>query len=389
MKYYTLPYASRALWLGILTIAALAGCHRESGPAPGQGRRGGGAAVPVVAGRVEQRDTPIYLEGIGTVQAFNTVTVQAQVSGILQKVAYTEGQTVKSGDILAQIDPRPYQAQLSQVQAKKAEDEAQLFAARVTYERNFSLLQQGLMDQQTVDTNRASRDQMGALVQADDAMIQQDQVQLDYCTIRSPLNGRTGIRLVDQGNLVQPGNATGLVVVTQLRPISVVFTLPQQDWPQVQKLIASGQNLSALAMGDGTEPLDNGALAVVDNQIDTTTGTIKLKATFPNAKLSLWPGQFVNIRLLVQTRKGGIVVPASVIQRGPQGAYAFVIGADSTVKARPVTVAQIDGGVALIDQGLSPGEQVVVDGQYKLQDGSRVSTGTPKGAHGGTGGPRA
>ena len=202
-------------------------------------------------------------------------------------------------------------------------------------------------------------------------------MELGYCTIRSPIDGRTGIRLVDQGNVVQSTNPIGLVVVTQLKPISVVFTLPQQDWPQIQHLVSSGQGLQTLAMGDGPTPLDRGKLEVVDNQIDTTTGTIKLKATFPNPMLALWPGQFVNVRLLVQTRKDGIVVPASVIQRGPQGAYAFVIGSDSTVKARLVQVAQIDGGIALIDKGLAPGERVVVDGQYKLQDGSRVTTSSP------------
>jgi len=362
--------------LSLSFLIAAAGCHRGTeGAAPGSGHRGaGGPAVPVVAGVVQKKDTPIYLEGIGTVQAFNTVTIQTQVNGVLQKVAFREGQEVKTGDLLAVIDPRPYQALLDQAKAKKAQDEAQAYSTRVTYERDFSLLGQGLIDQQTVDTTRASRDQMAALVQADQAAIYQDAVELGYCTIRSPIDGRTGIRLVDQGNVVQTSNSTGLVVVTQLKPISVVFTLPQQNWPQIQGLVASGQHLKALAMGDGPAPLDEGILAVVDNQINTTTGTIKLKATFPNSSLALWPGQFVNIRLLVQTRRNGVIVPASVIQRGPQGAYAFVIGADSTVKATPVAVAQIDGGVALVDSGLTPGQSVVVDGQYKLQDGSKVVT---------------
>ncbi len=361
---------------GLLASGIFAGCHRQEAAAGG-GRRGGASAVPVVAGRVEKRDTPIYLEGIGTVQAFNTVTIQTQVNGVLQKVAFREGQEVKAGDLLAEIDPRQYQAQLDQAKAKKTEDQAQLFAARMTYGRNDALLKQGLMDQQTVDTNKAMRDQMEGLVQADQAAIDQDTVLLGYCSIRSPIDGRTGIRLIDQGNVVQTSSATGLVVVTQLKPISVIFTVPQQDWPQIQGLVASGQHLPTLAMGDGATPLDRGTLSVVDNQIDTTTGTIKLKATFPNATLALWPGQFVNVRLLVQTRAGGLVVPASVIQRGPQGAYAFVIGPDSTVRARLVKVAQIDGGFALIDSGLAAGEQVVVDGQYKLQDGSKVTTSTP------------
>jgi multidrug efflux system membrane fusion protein len=354
--------------VAILALAALAGsvgCHRQKTPPP--------PAISVVGGEVQVRDTPIYLDGIGTVQAFNTVTIHTQVNGVLQKVAFKEGQDVKAGALLAIVDPRPYQAQLDQAKAKKAEDDAQLSNASVIYARNDSLLQKGLVDQQTVDTEKASVDQFSATVQADAAAIEQAAVQLSYCNIVSPITGRTGIRLVDQGNLVQASDAGGLVVVTQLKPISVVFTLPQQDWPQIQRLLVPLSKLSVLAMGDGTAPLDRGVLAVADNEIDTATGTIKLKATFPNAKLALWPGQFVNVRLLVETRKNGLVVPSSVIQRGPQGSYAFVIAADSTVKASPVRIAQIDAGYALIDQGLVAGQKVVVDGQYKLQDGSKVT----------------
>jgi multidrug efflux system membrane fusion protein len=348
----------------LAVLAGSAGCHRpKTPPSP---------AISVVGGQVQVRDTPIYLDGIGTAQAFNTVTIHTQVNGVLQKVAFKEGQDVKVGDLLAIVDPRTYQAQLDQAKAKKAEDDAQLSNASVIYARNHYLLQKGLVDQQTVDTEKASVAQFSATVLADTAAIEQAAVQLSYCKIASPITGRTGIRLVDQGNLVQASDAGGIVVVTQLKPISVVFTLPQEDWPQIQRLLASGTKLGVLAMGDGPTPLDRGALAVVDNEIDTTTGTIKLKATFRNAKLALWPGQFVNVRLLVETRKNGLVVPSSVIQRGPQGSYAFVIGADSKVKATPVRIAQIDAGYALIDQGLSAGENVVVDGQYKLQDGSQV-----------------
>ena len=320
-----------------------------------------------------QKDTPIYLDGIGTVQAFNTVTVHPQVNGVLQKIAFTEGQDVKVGDLLALVDPRTYQAQYDQAKAKKAEDDAQLSNATITYQRNFSLLAKGLIDQQTVDTEKASVDQFKATVQADEAALEQAQVMLGYTHITSPISGRTGIRTVDQGNVVQTTDASGIVVITQLKPISVVFTLPQQDWPQVQKLIASGTKLSVVALGEGGAALDHGTLAVVDNEIDSATGTIKAKASFPNAELGLWPGQFINVRLLVETRKDGIVVPASVVQRGPQGAYAFVIQNDATVKAVPLEIAQIDSGVALIDKGLTVGQQVVVDGQYKLEDGSKVS----------------
>jgi multidrug efflux system membrane fusion protein len=375
-------HLAAALSLG----AVFSGCNRQA--AGGGGRGGAGGTVVVEAGRVQRKDTPIYLDGIGTVQAFNTVTVHTQVNGVLQKIAFTEGQDVKAGDLLAEVDPRTYQAEYDQAKSKKAEDEAQLSNATITYNRNFTLLGKGLVDQQTVDTEKLSEEQFKATVQADEAALEQAQVMLGYTRIVSPLAGRTGIRAVDQGNVVQTTDAGGIVVITQLRPISVVFTLPQQDWPQIQQLLAAGTKLSVLALGDGATPLDRGTLAVVDNQIDSATGTIKAKASFPNAQLALWPGQFLNVRLLIRTRKDGIVVPASVVQRGPQGAYAFVIEDDSTVKAVPITVAQIDGGVALIDHGLAPGQQVVVDGQYKLEDGSKVAiAGGPRGGRAAGGKP--
>jgi multidrug efflux system membrane fusion protein len=379
--------SSVQLAFSLVAIGCLAdGCWRDSDSGGG---RGSGAPVSVEAGRVLQKDTPIYLDGIGTVQAFNSVTVHTQVNGILQKIAFAEGQDVNAGDLLAIVDPRTYQAELDQAKAKKAEDEAQLSNATVTYNRNFTLLQKGLIDQQTVDTEKASVDQFSAAVQADSAAVEQATVELGFCNIAAPIGGRTGIRLVDQGNLVQTTDANGIVVITQLKPISVLFTLPQQDWPQIQQLIASGTTLRVVATGDSAKPLDRGTLAVVDNEIDSATGTIKLKASFPNAKLALWPGQFVNVRLLVQLRKNGIVVPASVVQRGPQGAFAFVIRDDSTASAVPIQVAQIDGGYALIDKGLTVGQQVVVDGQYKLEDGSKVSvtgSGQGRGGPGSSGG---
>jgi len=367
---------SKHFWIyaaAVLAAAvAFAGCgHHDASAAAA---RKVAPPIPVVGGVVEQRDTPIYLDGIGTVQAFNTVTVHAQVDGVLQKVAFREGQDVRAGDLLALVDPRPYQAQLDQATARKAEDEAQASGATVTYNRNNSLLQQGLMDHQTVDTEKATMDQLKASVQADEAAIEQQAVELGYTRITAPIAGRVGLRLVDEGNVVHSTDAGGLVVITQLKPISVVFTLPQQNWPQIQQRVASGQRLAVLAIGDSPQPIDRGTLSVVDNQIDASTGTIKLKAAFPNEKLALWPGQFVNVRLLMQTRRNGLVVPASVIQRGPQGSYAFVIGADSRVTPRLVAVAQIDGGYALIDRGLAAGERVVVDGKSKLQAGSTVTT---------------
>ncbi len=328
--------------------------------------------VPVVPGTVEQKDVPIYLDGLGTVQAFNTVTVRSRVDGEIQRIAFVEGQDVRAGDLLAQIDPAPFQTQLDQNIAKKAQDEAQLAVARLTLSRDAELLASKILAQQDYDTQNALVDQLVATVKADQAAIESARVQLSYTTITSPLEGRTGIRLVDQGNLVHATDANGLVVITQLRPISVVFTLPEQDLGRIREHLLGGDTLTALAVDrDNRTPLGEGKLAVIDNQIDTSTGTIRLKATFPNNDLKLWPGQFVNARLLLETRKGGTVCPASVIQRGPEGTFAFVISNDVAL-VRPVKVAQIEQGQALIDSGLAPGEIVVVDGQYKLQPGVRV-----------------
>lgn len=342
----------------------------------GHPQRGGSdGSVPVVAGVVQKRDVPIYLDGIGTVQAFNTVTFHPQVSGILTQVAFQEGQDVKKGDLLAVIDPRPLQAQLDGVIAKKNQDVAQLNNAKVLLGRDSDLFKKGALDNQTYDTQRYLVDQLDATVKSDEASIDNAQTQLSFTQITAPFDGRCGIRQVDQGNYVTP--ASTLVVLAQLKPISVVFTLPQQNLLSVNEAFGKGPlKVSALDSTQKTS-LDEGTLAVVDNQIDTTTGTIKLKATFSNPDLKLWPGEFVNSRLLVSTRHDGLVVPASVIQRGPNGAYAYVVKQDKTAEMRPVQVAQIDGGQALIDNGLLEGEQVVVDGQYKLQPGAAVQITTP------------
>ena len=337
----------------------------------GQSQTGApGSPVPVVAGVVQKRDVPIYLDGIGTVQAYNTVTVHPQISGILTKVAFREGQDVKKGDLLAVIDPRPYQATLDGAIAKKDEDTAQLNNAKVLLGRDSELFKKGALDNQTYDTQRFLADQLNATVKADQAAIDSAQTQLSYTQITAPFDGRCGIRLVDQGNLVTP--TSSLLVLTQLKPISVLFTLPQQNVLEVNEASAKGP-LKVIALNDTqSQPLEDGTLEVVDNQINTTTGTIQLKANFQNENLRLWPGQFVNARLLVSTRQNGLVVPGSVIQRGPEGTYAYVITSNKTAEMRPVRVGQIDGGQALIDSGLEAGEQVVVDGQYKLQPGARV-----------------
>jgi len=286
------------------------------------------------------------------------------------KVAFAEGQDVKAGDLLAQIDPAPFRAALEQAEAKKAQDAAQVANARIELDRDLSAA--SAVARQVIDTQKALVDQLAAQVNADQAAIDSANIQLAYTTITSPLDGRTGLRLVDQGNIVHTTDANGLVVVTQLKPISVIFTLPEQNLPAIQKEHATG-DITVLAVDrDNRTVLASGKLAVIDNQIDPTTGTIRLKATFPNEDLRLWPGQFVNARLLLTTRKGGLVVPASVVQRGPNGAYAFVIKTDQTVAVQPIKVAQIENGEALIDEGLQAGQEVVVDGQYRLQPGSKV-----------------
>jgi multidrug efflux system membrane fusion protein len=359
--------------LFVLGIAwAIQRSHAASNRQAAASARTGPPPVPVVAGTVAQKDVPIYLDGLGTVQAFNTVTIHVQVSGQLQKVAFIEGQNVRAGDLLDQVDPAPYKAQLDQAIAKKAQDEAQLTNARLDLKRDAEQLASNIVAQQVYDTQKALVDQFDATVKADQAAIDFAKVQLNYTTIVSPIDGRVGIRLVDQGNIVQPTDATGLVVVTQLQPISVLFTLPEQTLSDIRKYTTSADFTVLAVDRDNSTVLGEGKLAVIDNRIDVTTGTILLKATFPNDDLRLWPGQFVNARLLLTTRKGGVVVPASVVQRGPEGSYAFVIKDDQTVELCPVKVAQIERGEALIDSGLRPGEQVVVDGQYRLQAGSRV-----------------
>jgi membrane fusion protein, multidrug efflux system len=348
----------------------------NNGPG-GQGRSGGVTAVPVVAGVVKKQDVPIYLNGIGTVQGYNTVTVRVRVDGQIKEIAFKEGQEVKTGDLLAIVDPEPYQAAYDQAVAKRAQDQAQLDNARIILQRDRDLLAKNVLDHQTFDTGKFQVDQFQALVQADDANVESAKVNLAYTRVTSPIDGRVGIRQVDVGNIVHASDANGIVTIAQLKPISVLFTLPQQQLAQVNEEVAKGE-LKVLAVDrDNTKPLSEGVLAVVNNQIDQTTGTIQLKATFPNQDQKLWPGQFVNARLLATTRKNGLVVPASVIQRGPNGAFAYVIKQDETVEMRPVTVNQIDNGLALIDDGLQDGEQVVVDGQYRLQPGSKVTVVTP------------
>lgn len=348
---------------------------------PGGGKKGGGRGdmpVPVVAGTVARKDVPVYLDGLGTVQAYNMVTVRSRVDGELKQVAFTEGQEVKAGDLLAQIDPDPFRATLEQATAKKGQDEALLANAKVDLERYAELLKKEGVTQQVYDTQKAQVNQLEAAVKADQAAIESAKVQLAYTRIVSPIDGRVGIRQVDQGNIVRASdpNTNGLVTISQMRPISLIFTLPEQYLPSIHREAPTGAGLKVLAVDrDNTTVLGEGKLAVVDNLIDVATGTIRCKATFPNEDKRLWPGQFVNARLLLTVRTNSAVVPASVVQRGAEGTYAFLIKEDQTVEMRPVKVGQTAQGEAIIEEGLQPGEQVVVDGQFKLQKGSKVRLG--------------
>jgi multidrug efflux system membrane fusion protein len=331
------------------------------------------AGVPVVASAVISHDVPVYLRGVGTVVAFNTVQIHSQIVGVLTRIAFTEGQSVKAGDLLAEIDPSPYQAQLDQVIAARGRDQAQLVNALANLARYNQLLANGWATQQLVATQKAQVAQLQYAVKADDALITAAKVQLGYTKLTSPITGVTGVRLIDMGNVIHPTDVTGVVIVTQLQPISVLFTLPEANLPEVQQQMAKG-TLTVLAYSqDDRIKLDQGKLALVDNEIVQTTGTIRLKAEFPNPAHRLWPGELISVRLVLETRLNGLTVPASVVQQGPQGAYAYVISPDDTVEARPIKVGQISEGQSLIDAGLKVGESVVVDGQYKLQPGSHVT----------------
>lgn len=327
-------------------------------------------AVPVEAAAARRGDVPVYLTGLGTVQALNTVTVKTRVDGQLQTISYQEGQHVDAGQVLAQIDPRPFQAALDQAKATKAKDEAQLANAQLDLTRFQNLKQ--FATGQSVDTQKALILQLQAQIEGDQAAIDNAATQLSYTTITSPLNGRTGIRLVDQGNIVHATDTGGLVVITQLHPITAIFTLPEENLPEISAAMAKGPlTVFADTRGDD-KPLDQGTLQLVDNQIDQATGTIRLKATFPNKADQLWPGQFVDVRLLLRTQANVVTVPAAAVQHGPDGLYVYAVKPDGTAEIRPVGVGQIANGTAVIESGLAAGDSIVTAGQYRLQPGTRV-----------------
>jgi multidrug efflux system membrane fusion protein len=338
-------------------------------------RNAPGATSPAIAvdtAAVTHADVPIYLSGLGTVQAFYTVTVTVRVDGELQKVAFTEGQTVHKGDLLAEIDPRPNQAAYAQALATKARDAAQLANAKRDLERYTILQPQDLASKQTVDTQRALVDQLAAQIQVDQAVIDNARTQLDYTRITSPIDGRTGIRLVDPGNIVHAAATTGIVVVTQVQPISVIFTLPEEDLPAVNAALAVGAVSVTTVSRDGGTELDRGTLTLIDNQIDQTTGTAKFKATFSNAHNTLWPGQYVNARVLVRTERNALTLPTTAVQLGPNGPFTYVVKPDSTVEVRQLKIGEESDGMTIVRSGLALNERVVTSNQYRLQAGAHV-----------------
>jgi multidrug efflux system membrane fusion protein len=343
-----------------------------------------GAAIPVTAGTVAVEDVPVFLHGIGTVQAYNTVAIKSRVDGQIVKINFKEGEEVKVGDPLFQIDPRPYQSALAQSQAAKEKDEAQLAGAQLDLERYQKLLAPGWQTKQSYDQQKATVEQFQAAIKGDAAQIENAKLNLGYADIRSPIDGRLGARMVDTGNLVHASDNTPLVMITELRPIFVSFTLPQETLDDVHENNKQAPLVVRAFSGDGKKQLAEGKLTLIDNMIDQTTGTIHLKARFDNEDERLWPGEFVSLRVVLSTRRGVTTVPQQTVQQGPNGHYAYVIKPDNTVERRGVEVAAIQDGIAVVTKGLTAGEKVVVDGQYRLTEGARVNptAAAPPGAAG-------
>jgi membrane fusion protein, multidrug efflux system len=369
---------SRVILLGIALLALLAaGWHFARGNPAVAAPVHPDDAVAVESALVQREDVPIYLEGLGTVQAYNTARITSRVDGQLEDLAFTEGQTVRKGEVLARIDSRPYQAAFDQAKATREKDVAQLANARRDLDRYLSLEPSHLASRQQIDTQKALVTQLEAQIQADQAAIDSARTQLAYTSIASPIDGRTGIRLVDAGNNVHAADATGIVVVTQVQPISVVFTLPEESVGSVARALAAGSVEAAAMSRDGQTELDRGALALIDNQIDQTTGTARLKATFPNARNTLWPGEFVNVRVRVRTEQGALTMPSTALLNGPTGPFAYVITGDSRVETHNLRTEGQVGDRTVVTSGLAEGDRIVTSNQFRLQSGSKVEL-TPR-----------
>jgi membrane fusion protein, multidrug efflux system len=369
--------------LAIVGWIGLPGTRSDAASPPSQT---GPQSIAVDTTAVKRADVPVYLQGLGTIQAFNTVTITARVDGELQKIGFVEGQMVNKGDLLAQIDPRPFQAVLGQAMAAKAKDEATLQSAKADLERYIELAPENLASKQTLDAQRALVAGLEAQIKGDQANIDNARTQLQYTTITSPIQGRTGIRRVDAGNNVHATDTNGIVVVTQMQPIALIFTLPEDALESVSSALGTGPVTVAAMSRDGSTELDRGTVTLVDNQIDQTTGTIRLKAVFPNTQNKLWPGQYIDARLLVRTEKSALTIPAAAVQRGPNGVFTYVVKSDSTVEARPLKVGEESGSIMVVKDGIGDGERVVTSNQYRLQPGAhvKISSTNPVG-----GGPEA
>jgi len=343
-----------------------------------------GQAIPVTAGTVAVEDVPVFLHGIGTVQAYNSVAIKSRVDGQIVKADFKEGQNVKEGDLLFQIDPRSYQAALGQSQATKQKDEANLAGAQADLERYEKLLTPGWQTRQSYDQQKAQVAQLQASIKGDEAQIDAAKINLGYTEIRSPIDGRLGARLVDKGNIVHANDNTALVMITELKPIFVSFTLPQETLDDIHENNKQAPLVVRVYSGDGKKQLAEGKLTLIDNMIDQATGTIHLKARFDNEDERLWPGEFVSLRVVLATRRGVTTVPQQTVQQGPNGHYAYVIKPDNTVERRDVEVASIQDGIAVVTKGLAANERVVVDGQFRLTEGARVNP-TPMAAPAATG----
>jgi membrane fusion protein, multidrug efflux system len=371
---------SRRVWVWIaililLVIAAIVGyrAHENAVAAAKSKEQSAPTAISVGVTSVQKRDVPYYLTGLGLVTAFNTVTVHTRVDGQIMKVYFREGQFVRTGDLLAEIDPRPYEVTLDQAKGQLAKDTASQKDAQVDLSRYQTLWQEGVIARQQVDTQQATVGQFDGAIQSDQAQISSAKLQLTYCRITSPIDGRVGLRLVDPGNIVHAADTNGMLVITQVHPIAVIFTMPEDVLGQVVSQMKKGQlSVQAYSRDDKTK-LAEGKLLTLDNQIDQTTGTIKLKSQFDNADLLLWPNEFVNARLFLSERKNALLIPSAAIQTGAQGSFVYLVGRDNKVEVRPIQVDFAEGNISVIRQGLTDGDQVVVDGAEKLQSGAEVT----------------